>query len=407
MSAPELSEEAYRRELLRHVRKVASRLSPRPAPLLQYVRKSLGAYPSDVKQALDAQSIAYDPEPTNAHAGTELAPMRTEVDNLLADEHPNDYDWRFSDETVQRLVQKLARYRFKENGVALFGVKTLLTKLIQRGIPAHLFERSASLVNDLKKAGFTSHVTQHDLLHPLNHSGAPFNLVIADPPWYMDHYEAYLNRSVELLGNGGELWLSVLPPLTRPSARQDRRDIQALAVERGFVLRKKSIGWLGYKTPHFESKALTVSRMNLGTWRLGELWIFQTEKPCFSSVGESLPSPTATWLEFRILNKKVHVREELEVTGLPFDYWPTSAAGKVFPSVSRRTSIREQITVWTSDNVAFSLSSSDKLVPFLRWLESSLSLAQTLGLIRASPALSEPEKTKMIALLHDLELVTA
>lgn len=370
--------------------------------LSEYIQESLGAYPTDVEQALNKALIPYLTSPASEILSHSPPRQSAGSTTFLADEHPNDFDWRFTFDTINDLVKCVKHYSTSSKRVALFGIKTLLPALIGHGAKAVLYERSPSLIQDFCQNGYSDSVIQHDLLTPLYNSQLTHELVIADPPWYLDYYEAYLDRGAELLIKGGEFWLSVLPALTRPSALTDRRAIGLFATQRGFQLIKKMPGLLAYKTPVFERQSLAVKGVKLDDWRLGDLWMFRKMTDTLIAPQHLLLLDQVVWVEYRIGNKKLQVRKTFDDEH--FDYWPTHTEGKFFHSVSRRATERDRITIWTSDNIAFTAFSVKKLIPFLDSLQSGYSLSETSKLIFSTQTLSLTEKHKIVSLLVELDL---
>lgn len=398
----ETSDVSYQKRLMRRLQKVHRRSLGKQLSLADYIRESLGAFPIDIERALNNANIPYVTNNVGNLSDPSPHPQLVEGTTFLPDEHPNDFDWRFTSHTINGLAKRVRRYSASNKSVALFSVKTLLPALISYGVKTVLYERSLSLVQDFHKNGYAASVIQQDLLHPLPGNRPTYELVIADPPWYLDYYEAYLDRGAELLATGGECWLSVLPALTRPSASSDRRAIRLMAAQRGFELVKKVPRLLAYQTPAFERQALATNDVHLDIWRLGDLWIFRKMNDTLIAPQHPLLLDQAAWTEYRIGNKKIQVRKALEAGY--FDYWPTQAEGKYFHSVSRRATERNRITIWTSDNIAFTAIASQKVSPFLHYLQSGHSLSETSKLIFSTQTLTQTEKHKIVTLLMELDL---
>ena len=403
-SVQDSDDPSYQKRLIIRLRKVQRRFPTKLLSLSEYIQESLGAFPTDVGQALDKALIPYYTNTVSDTLSHSARRQSSGSTTFLADEHPNDFDWRFTFDTINDLVKCVEHSSAFNKRVALFGIKTLLPALIGHGAKTVLYERSPSLIQDFHQNGYSDSVIQHDLLTPLYNGRSTHELVIADPPWYLDFYEAYLDRGAELLITGGEFWLSVLPALTRPSALRDRRAIGLFATQRGFQLIKKIPGLLTYKTPAFERQSLAANGVNLDDWRLGDLWVFRKMTDTLIAPQHPILLDQVAWIEYRIGNKKLQVRKVFD-NGY-FDYWPTHTEGKFFHSVSRRATERDRITIWTSDNIAFTAYSVQKLIPFLHSLQSGYSLSETSKLIFSTQTLSLAEKHKIVALLVELELFT-
>ena len=129
-----------------------------------------------------------------------------------------------------------------------------------------------------------------------------FDVVVADPPWYVDFYQAFVLRSSHILREGGALLLSMLPWLTRPGAVQDRAEVLSFASRAGFDLVDCQSARIGYQSPRFEQTALAVHGIFCRQWRYGDLYRFRkTNEPSPAltvkvPLGEE-PDPSA-WREF-------------------------------------------------------------------------------------------------------------
>ncbi|QMW05415.1 hypothetical protein [Spirosoma foliorum] len=394
---------SYQKRLVARLQRVHQRHSGDILPLANYLDESLGAFPTDVEKALNQALIPYSSNYTFEQVTKRRAVKDT---SFLADEHPNDFDWRFDLETVNYLVKRVGRNFNSNERVALFGVKTILPALVEGGVNTVLYERSTSLIQDFYQQGYASSVIQHDLLKPIYDGRTTYDLVVADPPWYLDFYEAYLDRGSELLEIGGEFWLSVLPSLTRPSASSDRRAILGIATQRGFQLMRKIPRVLIYKTPAFERHVLSINEVKWDNWRSGDLWIFKKVKDTLIAPQHALHLNQAAWTEYRIGYKKIQLRKESDDRQGYFNYWPTNPDGKFFHSVSRRATERNQITIWTSDNIAFTVVSVHKLIPFLDFLQSGYSLSETINRVFSVQSLAQAEQHKIVALLKELDIST-
>src|SRR5262249_23172884 len=146
------------------------------------------------------------------------------------------------------LVQRIMELQAEP--VAVLGAPSLFVRLIDEGHSARLFDRNPHLISALRLSGY-GNITECDLFnYEPTHAG--FSSVVADPPWYMDHYRAFLEVSRKLLSPHGWLLLSVLPRLTRPFAESDRLEIVSFAKNRGFDLIETQPGKLEYVSPPFE-----------------------------------------------------------------------------------------------------------------------------------------------------------
>lgn len=383
-----ISEPQYTAALkLRLLRELAAR---GPLRFQEVVQAAEGGYPSDVlsalramqedKQAFVLSSGAWSEgegplEKGIAKSSDIQRPIR-DVSDGLPEPHPVDFDWRFTPKTLVDLGNYIDASDLEQ--VAILGAPTLYKYLADSGIKAQLFDRNPYIVQYFKKAGYSS-VTECDLF---NFSGFPvqFQWVIADPPWYIDHYDAFLRASRKLLAREGKLLLSVLPRLTRPSAARDRLNIVEVAAKIGFDLIEIKPAALHYASPPFEIEALRAEGLMLDDWRSGDIFCFALRCHQLKEAGPHKPSGEANWLSFQLGTTIIKIKQESRPESEPFDYQPVSPSGNVrLRSVSRRSPVRSKINLWTSRNIALTVSKTVALSEALEKIRRGESASRTLA----------------------------
>jgi hypothetical protein len=226
-----------------------------------------------------------------------------------------------------------------------------------------------------------------------------FDFVLADPPWYPDYYEAFIDRAKELLRLDGILFVSVLPWLTRPGASVDRTFLVQHAFDRGFDIISATPGILHYESPKFEKAALETAGIGASSWRRGDLFIFR-------KVGERTPEPRksdvddSSWHRFVLGTVQVLV---IEGTGIgEFEFSSVAPDGPVLPSVSRRSNLRRQIHIWTSGNLAYSTTRPEVVRYSLERLQEGRPLSEVLTMSKGEFQLAPGEVGRLEALLEEL-----
>jgi hypothetical protein len=360
---------------------VASRLQQilkaGPSSLQFIVSRAEGAYPTDVIGALrkleglgavkeSQKNVWMSTESGHALSGTcvevDQAPVGSD-DSDFPEAHPLDFDWRFARRTLEWLNERMGN--FESGGIGVLGAPTLFKYLVDHGKTAHLFDKNEQIVRYLMQMGYTA-ITQCDLFR--FSSNSEFACVVADPPWYLDHYRAFIEAARGLLVANGKLLLSVLPRLTRPSAALDRSEIVAFASSRGFDLARVETGSLEYLSPPFEVEALKTEGLNVSTWRSGDLYTFvlrEGDVPEIPSeyVGEEY------WHTFNIGPTVVKVKWDGTHGHGALDIQNVSRASDMrLGSVSRRSPLRSQVNLWTSRNVVLHVSRPDLVCAALQLL---------------------------------------
>jgi hypothetical protein len=379
-----------------------------PRDLRFLVGQALGAYPTDVLSNLRELQRTGEAKEIDTSVWASLAPTAQgdhtplptdeslhEEDSGFPEPHPLDFDWRFDKLALEHLENRIEAASAKS--IAVLGAPTLFKYLREHQRAAHLFDRNEQIVSFLKRAGHTE-VTHCDLFH---YSGrSHFDCVIADPPWYLDHYQAFIEAARHMLAQGRKLFLSVLPPLTRPSAEKDRSAVATFASDRGFDLIGTEPGLLGYLSPPFELEALKSEGMNVFAWRSGDLYTF-----VLSDRGVSKYTPVHTeqehhWKTFAIGRTVVKVKWDGAHLAGSFDFDTVSEMRDIrLRSVSRRSPVRSKINLWTSRNIALHVSRPDLTCAALQLLVEGRQSAEVARTLKEVKQLSPIELDRLVQLL--------
>jgi hypothetical protein len=387
---------------------VMQAVSPRDAMkcceqfLFQIIEQSKGAYPVDVVSTLNALGICYreDDKAYRINAANADRITCAVQDSLFADPHPADYDWRFNKQSIWMLTKKLLSTA-QGGRIALLGTKTLFAPLYDQGAEVTLFNKSNSILNDLRAAGYLNGLVECDLSLPLAAGNGSYQVVLADPPWYVDYYGAFLRRAADLLCVGGTVYLSVLPVLTRPGAEEDRVAILEMATALGLQLVQQDAGGLSYETPGFEHQALLACGLYCGDWRRGDLWIFRKQYEGGVNLTDGLIIGEPNWIEYRIGSKRIKLRLADVLEAARFTYNAVDPKGAVMTHVSRRSPFRNKIDVWSSDNHAYTVTRISVLQECLGQLEADRSFSEVVAALVAHQNLDQEERRDLIALLTE------
>ena len=150
-----------------------------------------------------------------------------------------------------------------------------------------LIDQNDAMISTLKQYSSNSDTDFicHDLLsHPLENLRSCADIVVADPPWYLEHYRAFMLQAAISIRDLGHVYISLLPSNTRPEADDDRWSILEYARNLGFTLQSLQPKQLAYETPVFELASLQQTNTKLSkTWRKGDLLLFRRTKEFSSS----------------------------------------------------------------------------------------------------------------------------
>jgi hypothetical protein len=320
----------------------------------------------------------------------------------LPDPHPADYDWRFTDSALHALAQLLRPLKVRRSRVALLGAPSLFLRLADIGANVTLFDRNQSLITDLQKAGFRNNAIKQDMFSRLARNIGDFDVAIADPPWYLEFYEAFIARASQLLCDHGLFLLSMLPWLTRPSALRDRTEILRFTNKAGFQLIEVLPEFLHYETPYFEKVALHQHGIDCGAWRKADLFLFVKVQP-LQICASHIPKPKhEEWDDFRFGNRKIKLKRTKHDSSGAFSYRPVAGESPVLRTVSRRWPHRSLIDVWTSDNEAYVIHGLGILRAALELMQQAVSVRRTVSLVATRFSMSSKGSKNLSELLLKL-----
>lgn len=294
----------------------------------------------------------------------------------LPDPHPADYDWRFTPETRLKVSKHLAESVKPGGLVALLGAPTLLPHVVSMGLDPLLIDRSEPILGALEKGGLSQFLLRQDLFMRLpGELDGKFQAVVADPPWYLPFFEAFLLRAAECAQIGAEVLVSFPPRLTRPDVGSDREHVVRVASELGLNFVSHEESFFRYETPGFERVALAESGVECLDWRSGDLLSFSRTEMMAPERPTLPPKEEPQWLDYRVKGVRVKVRLPLE-NGEEFLAEEVNLAD--LDGVSRRAPVRGRINVWTTANRAYHVEGLRVLDAILRGIEDGCSVNEAV-----------------------------
>ena len=383
-------------------------LSDGPRDLRFLIGHAQGAYPTDVLSSLqDLQRAGRAKELeksvwSSAHFVAQCDQIQRSTDEPWGDEgsafpepHPLDFDWRFNRRALEHLGDRIECSLAKT--IAVLGAPTLFKYLCEQCRAAHLFDKNDQIISFLRQAGYNE-VTECNLFRYAGQNH--FDCVIADPPWYLDHYRAFMEAARRMLVPGRNLLLSVLPPLTRPSAEDDRSAIVNFASERGFDLVSNEPDLLGYLSPPFEREALKSEGLNMPAWRFGDLYTFVLSEREVPKYQPDSSEEDQSWRTFTIGLTVVKVKWDGTHLNETFGFSNVSEMNDIrLRSVSRRSPLRSKINLWTSRNIALHVSRPDLACAALQLLAEGRNSEDVARILREVEHMSPAEFDRLRDLL--------
>lgn len=340
-----------------------------------FLRQLPGFYPLDVWQALEQSgrsinALALNSNSVARHIFPEPFP------GVL--EHPLDYEWRFTQESIQSVMDVLdaevkagCRASVVCLGCPSIVVAGALTRPSWRWT---LLDKRAHL---LRATSSSATLVRCDLTQGLP-TLEEQDVAVVDPPWYMPITKHFLARAYALLKPGGVVLLSFPPEGTRPNAKIELENLIEWCEQGGLTLTKFDAPHLFYRTPFFEWNSLRSAGFSarVPAWRRADLLMFRKMNVGEQELryNEEVPQQfCGTWKDFVVDGLKICVNTTgvTNNTTLGFDeeirpVWTED----VLPTVSTSFPGRAKANVVTSGNRFFVCSRPDLAVEALQALSA-------------------------------------
>jgi hypothetical protein len=321
----------YRSIVVNRVTKLAHRLLPEA----ELYRRSLGIFPTIVRESLDVL-----PERISHAAGAAStgAPAETPDDGTAwanDESDPVDAQWYFDMPSVQRLLSALPS---SARSVLALGVPSLCgaaarimdeVRVLDRS--KVLERRSLDLTGPAKDGALE--VVEWDLDAKPYLDATGMDVIVMDPPWYLEHYRAWLHTAVDACRIGGTICVVLPQILTNRRSVVDRRELLAILRSIGHVSLRPDL--LSYVTPSFERAVLDAKGIgHLGRWRRADLALVRVRRKRLPYEFE--PVPDNEWKYREISGRIVRsLWERSGEQGLPVIEPADPATGYRLSSVSR------------------------------------------------------------------------
>jgi hypothetical protein len=315
--------------------------------------------------------------------------------------HPLDYDWRFSDSAVERLLDECLSLAHSNDTVTLLGAPSVLRLAIERKYPRQMILLDSNpLITGYLGEAASARVVRCDIGND-QLPDATSSVVIVDPPWYEESIRSFLWAASRLCTIGGRVLVSVPPIGTRPGIDQERVNFLSWARQTGLALIRMESGVLPYISPLFERNALRTEGLYTAPtqWRRGDLAVFShtrhtvTERPI-------VPPCEGKWVEEVLLGVRVRIRHS-DTQGFEDPSLLSVVPGDVLPSVSRRDGRRGLADIWTSGNRIFACRGRNVLQQILHALAVGQSAHETLAAM-LNRKLSDREVKLISQTIHQL-----
>jgi hypothetical protein len=279
------------------MRTSAERCTTGPA-LLRHLK---GLHPTEARSALieaGANDLLED-------VFAELRIDRPVLLEITREDNPVLSFWPFTEASAVALAGLASAY----SSVALLGVPTLY-EVLRRGGSGNrelwLFDRDDYFYREESSTGFMQCDVRLDIPPRFNDL---FDLVIGDPPWYIEDYRSWLAAAQRIVRPGGTVVFVLFPDMVRETAQIERNQVLEIA-NRMFVEYTIQSDAVEYETPSFEKVQMIYNGIKPVNWRKADLIIGRARSEReFACSPERVWSESA-WTERRIGSGRLFVKLE-------------------------------------------------------------------------------------------------
>lgn len=285
-----------------------------PRTFDEIVKKCYGAYPLQVKQAMEEMKIYSrlvplyftQEEEILYSENTEIDYCKTELITYTIENNPILSNWYFS----WQACQKISQIDLWQGKTLLFmGTPRLFEYFVvhNMGEKVTLIDLDEKVTESLRRKYLSKKNMEIDIrtedINFLQKQDAKYDTVFLDPPWYLEAYISWLSKALELSSPKGTIITSIFPFLVRPTASKERKKLFEYC-------RKNSRSvlsipeYLEYDIPTFEKKELEHAEIDIrSNWKISDLLILQDINPMTEGVKPiNLDIGYRGWTEFNLFD---------------------------------------------------------------------------------------------------------
>lgn len=260
-----------------------------------------------------------------------------------------DYEWRFTQQTVENLIDKL-EINTPQKRTALLGTPTLFNRLNN----AILYDINSLLNIDSNRTVIV------DLNEQILHVKEKFDYIILDPPWYDEYYNNWLYQAINMSDVNSKIIFPLYQELLRPNAKNQRNSILNLVKTIGEI--ELIPNYVAYETPFFERELFAYSKIPIfENWRIADLVIVTVKQLKDYQISFKLNIPKETWNKFRIGNQTIAIKHDENVSKPIKIKYLDNDKSALLKSISREYEQRVKVNFLTSRNRALILYGQEKV----------------------------------------------
>ncbi len=349
---------------------VLKRLQQSPASLTELLKNTHSIFPDELLKILSnmkENGQILQNKNKNFQLCSSKQTAEIQIEKLMKELHlPHclDYEWWFENKCHGKLLKKLESKSQTTSpshmvflGAPIFGAYCAMRNPNRK---ITILDKSSSTIDILKK--YLKNPLHQSLIYnaedplPKKLIGQA-DFVFFDPPWYIEYYDLFAKRALQLThGHISTIASIVFPTLTRPQS-MDERSHYFMKMTKSYKLQliELQADAATYMIPYFEEKALDQKHISLHNWRTGDMAIFLNNGSILPK-NKAYPIEKSLWVEHVIGKVKIKIRRNSKETGFVSpEILKNTQEDAVVSSVSRRSPTRKDIDLWTSTHVGLKI----------------------------------------------------
>lgn len=282
-----------------------------------------------------------------------------ESGNCLPVPHLLDYDWRFSANGIKVLCALIKKNCDHRNSVIAFvGTPSLFKAFFSKRIHENqyiLIDKNADKhIRYMERYTHNFSFIKQDIMNPQS-VNIEADLVIMDPPWYLNYNKLFFRFAAHLVKPGGKIICVMPPKYTRKNIDEEIQNLKEYMVKLGLNTVNYYNNKVTYNTPPFERNVLKENGIFCmpPNWRTGDILICRKTEIEDSTSPIKISEDKWEEIDFGIVRYKIKLKSDLQIRTFDLTI-ERPYKNDIYPSVKRsRVKGEEKINIWTSGNRVF------------------------------------------------------
>lgn len=294
--------------------------------------------------------------------------------------NPLYYQWWYTLSSQEKFTERLISDHGKFNALCI-GTPTLAASLDAHDIEVTLLDIDHDVISVFNKMSHQkSHGDVYDVFESLPKTlSKKHDVTIIDPPWYQEHFHAFLTRAIHATKNTGLIYCSIPQILTRPDIQDERRELKERLTDLGHEVLYIERSTFQYIIPEFEEPSFSCLGIqeSVQPWRYSDLLVIKVNgNNSLPIASRNEPKTISYSINDSANTFRVFLKEKDITTGTG----PREVT-EFKKSISRRD-IVDEVNIWTSKKDGFQFESIDIAKKVLSSWASGNSLIETINKYR-------------------------